>query len=50
MDIFSCYVVVWMVAPAESAVLAEKLIGKTCAKQNIKKGQLTIHADRGSSM
>jgi len=50
MDIFSRYVVGWMLAPAESAVLAEKLIGETCAKQNIQKGQLTIHADRGSSM
>jgi putative transposase len=50
MDIFSRYVVGWMLAPAESAVLAEKLIKETCAKQNIEKGQLTIHADRGSSM
>jgi putative transposase len=50
MDIFSRYVVGWMIAPAESAVLAERLIGETCAKQDIKKGQLTIHADRGSSM
>ena len=50
MDIFSRYVVGWMIAPAESAVLAGKLIGETCAKQNIEKGQLTIHADRGSSM
>src|SRR3989304_9850769 len=39
-----------MIAPAESAILAERLIRKTCAKQNIEKGQLTIHADRGSSM
>jgi putative transposase len=50
MDIFSRYVVGWMIAPAESAVLAERLIGESCAKQNIEKGQLTIHADRGSSM
>lgn len=50
MDIFSRYVVGWMIAPAESAALAEKLISETCAKQNIEKGQLTIHADRGSSM
>ena len=50
MDIFSRYVVGWMIAPAESAVLAEKLIKETCAKHNIEKGQLTIHADRGSSM
>jgi len=50
MDIFSRYVVGWMIAPAESAVLAERLIGETCAKQNIGRDQLTIHADRGSSM
>jgi putative transposase len=50
MDIFSRYVVGWMLAPSESAVLAEKLIRETCTKQNIDKGQLTIHADRGSSM
>jgi len=50
LDIFSRYVVGWMVAPCESAVLAEQLIGETCTKQNIQKGQLTIHADRGSSM
>lgn len=50
LDIFSRYVVGWMVAPCESATLAEQLIGETCAKQAIQKGQLTIHADRGSSM
>jgi putative transposase len=50
LDIFSRYVVGWMVAPGESASLAEQLIGETCVKQNIPKGQLTIHADRGSSM
>lgn len=50
LDIFSRYVVGWMIAPAESAALAEKLIKETCAKQNIERGQLTMHADRGSSM
>ena len=50
LDIFSRYVVGWMVAPAESAALAEKLIRETCEKQGIEKWQLTIHADRGSSM
>jgi len=50
LDIFSRYVVGWMVAIRESAVLAEKLIAATCAKQGIARGQLSIHADRGSSM
>jgi putative transposase len=50
LDIFSRYVVGWMVATRESAVLAEVLIRQTCAKQGIRADQLTIHADRGSSM
>jgi putative transposase len=39
-----------MVATRESAALAEKLIAATCEQQHIGRGQLTIHADRGSSM
>jgi putative transposase len=50
LDIFSRYAVGWMVATRESAALAEKLIAATCAKQGITRGQLSIHADRGSSM
>jgi putative transposase len=50
LDIHSRYVTGWMLAARESAALAEKLIAATCAKQNISRGQLTIHADRGSSM
>jgi len=50
MDIFSRYVVGWMVARRESAVLAERLIAETCQKQKIDQKQLTLHADRGSSM
>ena len=50
LDIYSRYGVGWMVATRESAALAEKLIAATCAKQGISRGQLTIHADRGSSM
>ncbi len=42
------YVVGWMVAPRETAEL--RLIADTCDKQNIEPNQLTIHADRGSSM
>ena len=43
LDIFSRYVTGWMVATRESAVLAEKLIAATCAKQGIRAEQLTIH-------
>lgn len=50
MDVFSRYVVGWMIAPRESAVLAERLIAETCERQGVLPGQLTIHADRGSSM
>ena len=39
-----------MIAPRESAVLAERLIADTCAKHGIHPGQLTLHADRGTSM
>ncbi len=50
LDVFSRYVVGWMVASRESATLARKLISETCAKQCIEREQLTLHADRGSSM
>ena len=50
LDIFSRYVVGWMVALREAAELAEQLIADTIAKQRIAPGTLTLHADRGSSM
>lgn len=50
LDIFSRYVVGWMVALREAAELAERLIADTIAKQHITPGTLTLHADRGSSM
>ena len=50
LDIFSRYVVGWMVAHQERAALAERLIEVACETQKIVPGQLTIHADRGASM
>jgi len=50
LDVYSRYVVGWMIAHRESAELATQLFADTCAKQNIKENELTIHADRGSSM
>ena len=50
LDVFSRYVVGWMIAPTESAALAEKLIATCCARQGIRRWQLTIHADRGAAM
>jgi transposase InsO family protein len=49
-DVFSRYVVGWLVATRESAALAQQFIAETCAKQAIPPGQLTVHADRGPSM
>jgi transposase InsO family protein len=50
LDIFSRYVVGWMVARNESARLARDLIAATCDKQGIIPGQLVVHADRGAAM
>ena len=50
LDIYSRYVVGWMVATQESASLARTLIWESCTKQRIDSGQLTLHADRGPSM
>jgi len=50
LDLFSRYVVGWMVAMHENARLAQRLIEATCVKQGIGPHQLTIHADRGAPM
>jgi putative transposase len=50
LDIFSRYVVGWMIAARETAELAKQLIADTVEKQNIDPGTLTLHADRGTSM
>lgn len=50
LDIFSRYVVGWLVAEAERSALAKDLIETSCTRQNILKEQLTIHSDRGASM
>jgi len=49
-DIFSRYVVAWCVAPTESAELATELIEDAVARHRVPPDQLSIHADRGSSM
>ena len=49
-DIFSRYVVGWMVSPAETGELAEAFIADTLATHGIAPGQLSLHADRGTSM
>jgi putative transposase len=50
LDIYSRYVVGWMIAEVEAAELAEQLIVETCAKQGVQREPLTIHADNGSPM
>lgn len=50
LDLFSRYVVGWMVAASENAHLAQRLIEATCLKQGIGPHQLTMHADRGAPM
>lgn len=50
LDVFSRYVVGWMIAEKESASLAKRLLAETCAKQGVEADSLTVHADRGPSM
>ncbi len=50
LDLFSRYIVGWQVAARESAVVAQELIDACCKQQGVARGQLTIHADRGSPM
>lgn len=50
LDVFSRYVVAWLLAERESATLAQELVAAAYTKQNIEPGQLTIHADRGAPM
>lgn len=50
LDIYSRYAVGWLLAPRESAALAQRLLEETCTRHGIPPGQLSIHADRGSSM
>lgn len=49
-DVYSRYVVGWMVAQSESAELACQLVSATAKRQGIGPGKLTLHADRGSVM
>jgi putative transposase len=49
-DIYSRYVVGWLLADRESAALAEKLLADTITKHGIDRDTLSVHADNGSSM
>jgi putative transposase len=50
LDVYSRYVVGWLISDKENAELAKLLIAETCAKEGVQPGQLTIHGDRGAPM
>jgi putative transposase len=50
LDIYSRYVVGWLVATRETARLGKQLIREACEREGVIEGQLTVHADRGSQM
>lgn len=50
LDIYSRYIVGWMLADRECGHLAERLIRESCRKHRIQPGDLTLHADRGAPM
>ena len=50
LDIYSRYVVGWMIALQQAAHLADELIAESYRKQGIQPDQLTLHADRGNPM
>ena len=50
MDLFSRYIVGWMVADRENAALASVLIEQSYNKHGVVPGTLVLHSDRGSPM
>ena len=50
LDVFSRFVVGWLLAERESAELARRLLAESAARQGIEPGQLTVHSDRGGPM
>ena len=50
LDIFSRYVVGWLLADSEQAGLAKRLIAESYRKQGVSPGQVSLHADRGTAM
>ena len=48
LDVFSRYVVGWMIAERETAVLATRLVKETITKQDADANKLTVHADRAA--
>ncbi len=50
LDIYSRFVVGWLIALRESAELAQQLIADTVSRHRVEAGTLTLHADRGAAM
>lgn len=50
LDLFSRYVVGWMVAERECRHLAARLFRETIARHDVVPGEMVVHSDRGSPM
>ena len=50
LDLFSRYIVSWMLSHKENSALARQLIDESAERYQIAPGQLTLHQDRGSPM
>lgn len=50
LDLFSRFVVAWMVSKKENSALSRQLMNEAAARYGITRGQLTLHQDRGSPM
>jgi len=50
LDIYSRYVVGWMVASRENSALAGRLIQQSCLTHGVQPQVLTLHSDRGAPM
>lgn len=50
LDLFSRFVVAWMISLKENSALAKQLMNEAVARYGITPGQLTLHQDRGSPM
>jgi putative transposase len=49
-DIFSRYIVGWMLVRRSDAVVAEHFIASVLKRENVRPGQAVVHAGRGSEM
>ena len=50
LDLYSRYVVAWMVAGRENSALAKQLLAEAIERHAIEPGQLHVHQDRGAPM